>query len=148
MNATEVGKLLKQKQKEEISLAAEPRAAYGTNEVKNDTEILQQYLEASEAIKQAGADIKVLETQLEKEVLAKYDQLDEDEIKDLVLNHKWKAHLETTLHQEQDKISQALTQRIQALAERYATTLTELETELTEASGKVAVHLQKMGLEW
>ncbi len=148
VNATEVSKLLKQKQKKEISLAAEPRAAYGTDEVKSDTEILQQYLEAAEAIKKAGAAIKVLETQLEKEVLAKYDQLSEDEIKDLVLNHKWKAHLETTLHQEQDKISQALTQRIQALAERYATTLTDLEIELAETSGKVAVHLQKMGLVW
>lgn len=148
VNAGEVGKLLKLKQKEELAMVAEQSVGYGENESRNDTEILESYIAATEAIKRANAEIKVLQAKLEKEVIAQYAKLSEADIKNLVLNHKWKAHLLTTLHHEQDKISQGLTQRIHALAERYDTTLATLQNDLTEAETKVMSHLQKMGLVW
>lgn len=133
VNASEVTKLLKDRKS---SLSAE--------EIK----ILKNYIAATEAIKKANAEIKTLQADLEKEVIAKYAKLTEADIKDLVLNHKWKAHLLTTLHQEQDKISQGLTQRINALAERYATTLATSQMRLATAETKVMAHLEKMGLVW
>ena len=111
-------------------------------------EILETYISSTEAIKKANATIKTLQADLEKAVIAQYGKLSEADIKNIVLNHKWKAHLLTTLHQEQDKISQGLTQRIHALAERYDTTLAKSQTELAEAESKVMSHLQKMGLVW
>ncbi|MFC6269446.1 type I restriction-modification system subunit M [Frigoriflavimonas asaccharolytica] len=148
VNASEVSKLLKIKQKEELRMVAEPSISYGNNTPKTEVEILETYLAEAESIKKANAKIKILQTDLEKEVIAKYAKLTEAELKDLVLNHKWKAHLISTLHQEQDEISQGLTQRINALAERYATTLANSQTELASAETKVTAHLEKMGLVW
>jgi type I restriction enzyme M protein len=148
INAAEVLKLLKARQKEDLKMVAEPNSKYGTQIIKSDLEILEDYLFASNSIKDNNATVKILEAQLEEEVMAKYPELTEDDIKELVIQHKWMAHLTKTLHQEQDKISQGLTQRINALAERYATTLETSQTELAAAETKVMAHLEKMGLVW
>ena len=89
-----------------------------------------------------------MQAALEKSVIAQYAKLTEADIKDILIHHKWKAHLLGTLHQEQDKISQGLTQRINALAERYETTLATSQAALETAETKVMGHLQKMGLVW
>lgn len=154
INATEVGKLLKQLQptkkakaaaKHEYAMVAEPEAVY---ETKSSFDVLEEYVALDISIKKANAEIKKLQAELEKAVTEKYAELSEAEIKDLLVNQKWTAHLQSTLLQEQDKISQALTQRINALAERYATTLGKLEAEVLEASNNVKSHLEKMGWIW
>lgn len=148
VNAGEVSKLLKLKQKEDLRMVAEPSTSYGNEDSKSPTEILENYIVATEAIKKANAKIKTLQAALEKSVIAQYAKLTEADIKDIVIHHKWKAHLLGTLHQEQDKISQGLTQRINALAERYETTLAISQAALERAESKVMAHLQKMGLVW
>ena len=154
VNATEVGKLLKQLQptkkakaaaKHEYAMVAEPEAVYKT---QSSFDVLEEYVALDVSIKKANAEIKKLQAELEKAVTEKYAELSEAEIKDLLVNQKWTAHLQSTLLQEQDKISQALTQRINALAERYATTLGKLEAEVLEASNNVKSHLEKMGWIW
>ena len=154
VNATEVGKLLKQLQptkkakaaaKHEYAMVAEPEAVY---ETKSSFDVLEEYVALDISIKKANAEIKKLQAELEKAVTEKYAELSEEEIKDLLVNQKWTAHLQSTLLQEQDKISQALTQRINALAERYATTLGKLEADVLEASNNVKSHLEKMGWIW
>jgi type I restriction enzyme M protein len=150
INATEVNKLLKQikpvkKLKAvpaDYGMVAEPIAAY---ETRNNFEILEEYVGLDIQIKKANAEIKKLNAELEQAVLQRYPQLSEAEIKTLVLKHKWQAYLENALTQEQERISQNLTQRIKELAERYATTLPKLEAEAIEASQKVKAHLEKMG---
>ena len=148
VNAGEVSKLLKLKQKEDLRMVAEPTASYGNEDSKSATEILENFIAATEAIKKANAKIKTLQAALEKSVIAQYGKLTEGDIKNIVIHHKWKAHLLGTLHQEQDKISQGLTLRINALAERYETTLATSQTALATAETKVMAHLQKMGLVW
>ncbi|MBP3944506.1 type I restriction-modification system subunit M [Sphingobacteriaceae bacterium WQ 2009] len=128
VNSTEVNKLLK---------ATEDKTAIG---------IMKEYVAQADSIKKANAQIKDLNSTLEKVVLAKYPTLSETEIKDLVIVHKWQAHLESALSQEQVRIGQNLTQRIKELAERYSTTLSTLSNTVTEAETKVLAHLQKMGL--
>ena len=148
VNAGEVSKLLKLKQKEDLRMVAEPPTSYGNEDSQSPIEILVNYISATEAIKKANAKIKTLQATLEKSVIAQYAKLTEADIKDIVVHHKWKAHLLGTLHQEQDKISQGLTQRINALATRYETTLATSQTALETAETKVMAHLQKMGLVW
>lgn len=130
VNATEVNKLLKSTDDQEAKA------------------ILKDYIAQADSIKKANAEIKKLNADLEQAVLAKYPALSEAEIKTLVLEHKWQAYLQNALTQEQERISQNLTQRIKELAERYATTLSALDAELVEASSKVKSHLEKMGWIW
>ncbi len=133
VNNTEVSKLLKDKTR---------------NWNKTEISVLKNYIAQGDSIKKANAQIKVLEAELEKRVIAKYAALSEEEIKEVVIKHKWSAYLKQTLVLEQDKTAQSLTQRITALAERYATTLTSLDTEAQQAGDKVKIHLQKMGFVW
>ncbi|MDM1383505.1 MULTISPECIES: type I restriction-modification system subunit M [Myroides] len=154
VNATEIGRLLKQLKpvkkvkvpvEETYGMVAESTVSYG---VQNNFEILEEYLLQDITIKGANAKIKKLNADLEKAVLAKYPALSESEIKELVLIHKWQAYLENALQQEQERISQNLTQRIKELAERYETTLSSLETAVNDAASKVKSHLEKMGWIW
>lgn len=147
VNATEVAKLLTQKKKEEkqvLAMVAEAPMPYG-NEPLSDIQVLENYLSHSKTIKETQKELKEQQAALEKLVLKKYPALTENEIKTTVLQHKWQAHLQSALLQEQERISQHLTQRIKELAERYATTLPTLEAAVNQASQKVAEHLKQMG---
>lgn len=151
VNAAEVGKLLKALRGDKksgkvtaLAMVAEDAPEYGTHA----TEVLEDYLEQDKVAKEAARQIKEQLAELEKAVEAQYPALSEAEIKELVITHEWQAHLQQALQQEQERISQNLTQRIKDLAERYATPLSTLETEVQEAAAKVTAHLQKMGWVW
>lgn len=133
INAIEVKKVLKERK--------------GTL-TKEEIAVLKDYIAQTDAVKKANDLIKVLKTDLEKEVIGKYPALSIEEIKTLVVRNKWVVHLINALTQEQERISQNLTQRIKELADRYAIPLPALETEVADAAAKVKAHLQKMGLQW
>jgi type I restriction enzyme M protein len=175
INAGEVAKLLKantstslsitKKKNANYNIAAEPQESYGKaskNEgtlsnvtlsgveggVEGDIEVLKDYLDQDEILKNANKQVKALNTELEKAVLAKYPTLREADVKDLVIHKKWTIALQQALTNEQEKLSQTLTQRIAALAERYESTLPQLVVSLSGAEDRVKSHLQKMGLAW
>lgn len=111
----------------------------------HELDVINQYLLETERIKTMQKLVTTIYDSLEIQVMQKYAELSEADLKTLVLEHKWQAYLQNALTQEQERISQNLTQRIKELAERYSTTLGELQTSLKEAEEKVLAHLQKMG---
>jgi len=123
-------------------------------EIQNDREVddervvLLDYLKLVE--QEAGVNKKIKEAQivLEKKILAKYQILNEVEIKTLVVEDKWMATFERDVKTEMDQISQRLTRRIKELAERYATPLPTLIIETEALTSKVDAHLKKMGFIW
>lgn len=110
-----------------------------------ELKILNRYLQLAEEVITSGKNIKELTQALETAVLAKYPKLDEKTIKQIVVYEKWEASLQTALHNLQDRISQALAQRIRELAERYDRTLPELELAVDFYEQKVKQHLAAMG---
>jgi len=72
----------------------------------------------------------------------------EAEVKTLVVDDKWLATLDAAINGEMDRISQALTQRVRELAERYAVPAPKLAARVDELEGKVNQHLVKMGFSW
>ena len=76
---------------------------------------------------------------------AHYAKLSTAELKALVVDDKWLATLQADVQTELDRVSQALSGRIRQLAERYATTLPALNTEVEALAAKVNAHLEKMG---
>src|SRR5690606_2469599 len=128
VNATETGKLLKHLKPtnklkpaaaDEYGMVAEPRVADQTH---SNQDVLEEYLDLDISIKKANAEIKKLNAELQAKVLSKYPTLTEADVKQLVIHRKWQGALAQALTQEQEKISQNLTGRIKALAERYAVT--------------------------
>lgn len=132
VNATEVKKLLAAMKKDKTSSPGELK-------------ILNKYLKLAEDASKANKKSKELTEALEMAVLAQYPKLDEKTIRQIVVHEKWEACLQTALHSLQDRISQALAQRIKELAERYDRTLPELELATDFYHQKVKQHLAAMG---
>ena len=81
-------------------------------------------------------------------VAVQYGKLTEVEIKTLVVDDKWLATLAADVQGELDRVSQTLTGRIRQLAERYATPLPQLTSEVATFTARVDEHLKKMGARW
>ncbi|MEI6146404.1 MAG: class I SAM-dependent DNA methyltransferase [Methylococcales bacterium] len=122
--------------------------------IKNDKDTLEEqaaleaYLVLIEQEAAAAKKVKEAQKALDIQVIRKYSQLSEAEIKALVVDDKWLATLATSVQSELDRVSQALTGRIKQLAERYATPLPKLTEELDMLASRVDEHLKKMGFVW
>ena len=107
--------------------------------------ILQQYLDLRGNISLNKKLIKELKYNLLIAIVDKYSTLPEEDIKRLVIEKKWFASLGSRLDGEMQRISQQLTSKVSALAERYAQTLPEIDAEIADLEAKVAAHLKQMG---
>ncbi|WP_374523408.1 N-6 DNA methylase [Hydrogenophaga sp.] len=110
--------------------------------------VLKQWLTLSDQAATLKKRIKTLDAELDAKALARYATLTPDEVKALVVDHKWMAALGTAVHGELDRVSQALTGRVKELAERYGRTMPELAQQVAEMEARVAGQLAKMGFVW
>lgn len=117
----------------------------GDKEAKEEYEILSQWLELSNEEADLKKAIKTAETELDALAYAKYPTLSVDEVKTLVVEDKWLMTISGSIHGEMDRISQALTQRVKELSERYESPLPKLTSEVETLSARVEEHLRKMG---
>jgi type I restriction enzyme M protein len=123
-------------------------------EIENDTEYvdelkaLEDFLGLLITEKELNGKLKRTEIELDKQLLVKYKNLTNNEIKTLVVEDKWISSLHTYVWNELDKISQRLAGRIKELAERYEETLPYMFEELEELKKKVDNNLEKMGFKW
>ncbi len=120
----------------------------GDKSAKEEAAALKAWLKLSEQESDLKAKLKEAEVQLDAKAYARYPKLSEAEIKTLVVDDKWLAALDAALHGEMDRISQALTQRVKELAERYETPMPAMNSRLAELEAKVTGHLEKMGFAW
>ncbi len=117
-------------------------------DVAEELAVLQQWLTLSEQASRLKKRIKTLDAELDAKALAHYPTLTPDEVKVLVVDHKWMAALDTAVHGELGRVSQALTGRVKELAERYGRTMPELAQRVNSMAELVAEHLTKMGFAW
>jgi len=129
------------------NVAARLKELKGDKEAKEEIAALEAWLQLSTQEADLKKSLKDAEAELDLLALAKYPKLSEAEIKTLVVEDKWLAVLDKDIHGEMDRISQALTQRVKELAERYETPLPVLADNVANLSVKVEVHLRKMGFQ-
>jgi len=120
----------------------------GDKEAKDEAAVLNDWLKLSGEEADLKKRLKEADASLDEAVLAKYPKLTEAEIKALVVDDKWMAALDTAIHGEMDRISQALTQRVRELAERYETPLPQMVDRADDLEKKVNAHLKRMGFAW
>jgi len=120
----------------------------GEDDAEDVLKVLKQYIELLAKQSATNKKIKEAETQLDKELLAKYSKLTAVEIKALVVDDKWMLTVQTSIDSEVDHISQHLANRIKELAERYENPLPAIDKEVSDLENKVNAHLQKMGFVW
>ena len=129
-----------------LPMAAEAPAPYGDEDV-SEMQILLMWLSLSNQEADLKKRLKDAEAALDAKAYAQYPKLTQAEIQTLVVDDKWLSTLDAAIHGEMDRISQALTQRVKELAERYETPLPQLADKVSEWERKVNGHLAKMGLQ-
>ena len=107
--------------------------------------VLKQWLDLLEQASALKKRVKMLDTELDAKALSRYATLMPDDVKALVVDHKWMAALDAAVHGELGRVSQALTGRVKELAERYGRTMPELTQQVDELEARVAGHLARMG---
>jgi type I restriction enzyme M protein len=120
----------------------------GDSEAKDEAAVLHEWLKLATEETDLNKKLKDAETELDAKAYKKYPTLTEPETKTLVVEDKWLAALDAAVHGEMDRISQALSQRVKELAERYETPLPEMVDHVAELEAKVNRHLEKMGFAW
>lgn len=110
--------------------------------------ILKQAQKRFEAEATLKKKVKELQEALDLNVFNKYPTLTEDEVKDLVVQDKWFATLNSSIEAEIERVTQQLANRVKELNERYAEPLPQITQNVEDLSAKVAEHLKAMGLEW
>ena len=115
---------------------------------EDEMAVLQAWLDLGDQETDLKKQIKEADEKLDAKAYAQYPKLTPEEVKTLVVDGKWMARLECSIQGELEKISQALTQRVKELADRYMTPLPELSAKVDEVEAKVIGHLEKMGFIW
>jgi len=127
------------------NVAARLKALKGDEAAKEEAAVLQEWLKCNLEEADHKKSLKEFEAVLDIELYACYAELTESEVKSLVVNDKWLAALDATIHGEIDRVSQQLTQRVKELAERYETPLAQMAKRVSKLEAKVSGHLERMG---
>ena len=130
------------------NVAARLKEIKGDQDAREEAGVLKAWLDLSEWEAQLKRRLKDSEAELDDKAFAKYPTLIEAEIQTLVVDDKWLAALATAIHGEMDRITQALTQRVKELAERYETPMPEQVRRVADLEQAVNRHLEKMGFSW
>lgn len=110
--------------------------------------VLQQAQTLFEDEATAKKSPKEHQESLDLKVFKQYAQLNDEEIKTLIVEDKWLASLQANIQSEIERVTQQLTNRVKELEERYAEPLPAITQSVELLSDKVAGHLKEMGLEW
>lgn len=127
------------------SVTARLKAIKTDPEAKDERKVLEQYLTLIDKEGALWSAANAAQLALTEKVAEKYGKLSEDEIKALVIDDKWLVAVHGAVRSELDRVSQTLTGRVRELAERYATPLPELTSELETLAARVQGHLTQMG---
>ncbi len=113
-----------------------------------EARVLAAWLELSDRLKKQNKVIKELNAALDSALKEKYPKLSDEEVRELLVNRKWYYDLFAGIKALYVTASHSMANRITELAERYETTLPELEREVADYETKVRAHLKRMGFTW
>lgn len=114
----------------------------------DELEVLTQWLALKARETALRKQVRELDAELDHKAFEHYATLDEADVKSLLVDDKWMAHLSDAVQGDIQRVAQTLTGRIRELAERYAQTLPQLTDEVATLAARVEEHLVQMGAEW
>lgn len=113
----------------------------------DELEVLKQWIALSDSKEQTAKALKQQRSALTEAVVAKYAVLTEDEVKNLVVEHKWLSSIVGGCQALMQQVTHRITADVVALAERYESTLPELAQSTAAYEAEVNDYLKQMGFE-
>lgn len=130
------------------NVASQLKKITGDKDAEDEATVLKDWLKLSNEETDLKKRLKEAEADLDAKAYSHYPKLNEAEIQTLVVDDKWLASLDAAIHGEMVRISQALTQRVKELAERYETPMPKMVSRVAELEANVNRHLEQMGFIW
>lgn len=109
--------------------------------------LYSQYITLNRKLTEAKADVKEKIAKLTKLVVAKYPSLTESEIKDMVINDKWRTAIVGGAIDTAFSVSIDIEKQVIDLVDRYARRLSDIDASVRNLENCVNNHLAKMGFE-
>jgi type I restriction enzyme M protein len=131
-----------------LNVTARLKEIQADKDATEDAEVLTAWLKLSNQEADLKRKLKDAEADLDAKAYAKYPTLTVAEIQTLVVDDKWLAALDGAINGEMDRISQALTQRVNELAGRYETPMPQQVRKVADLGRTVNRHLERMGFSW
>jgi type I restriction enzyme M protein len=148
-NSDEDGLLVGAMEEDDISKAlasARLREAKDEDPRSDEVAALEQLIQLYDSEAAAKKALKLFQLHLDEATLAKYAKLRTEEIKSLVIEDKWGATIASGADAELAVLIQHLVERLQELADRYAETLGDLDSQVAAFGARVNQHLAAMGV--
>jgi type I restriction enzyme M protein len=117
------------------------KALKGQSELEEDVAAAEECLRLIGAEAAAKKAAKDAEKELSKKTVAKYNELDEEEIKQLVVDGKWIGAVQAGVERVAGRSIRVLSGRVAEIAKRYLDTLSALEARTAALADRVAEHL-------
>ncbi len=119
---------------------------------KDFVAIWSKYVALADKKKDADKELKAMQKELTAKVEDKYQYFDKaenlNELKELVVEHKWKQSLTEILESNMQTVTQSITASVTELVTRYENTLSDLNENVNGLEKKVMSHLNKMGFNY
>lgn len=112
----------------------------------DEVKALQQAIRLYDAESAAKKVVKDAQAAVDLATLKKYGDLTKGDVQCLVLDDKWAATVAHRIVGEVEHLTLALVGRIQQLGDRYAETVSSLDSEFASLDAKVTGHLESMGV--
>jgi type I restriction enzyme M protein len=125
------------------------KVAYKDAKTVADEEMIACFETALRLLKEEAAAKKAAKearAALDLATIAKYGDLVEEEVMEIVLDDKWAATIQRRILDEVEMLTLALVSRIHQLRDRYARTLGSLDAELEKLKAEMAAHLGELGM--
>lgn len=137
-------KRTKKDKKAVLAMAAEPELEYEADTNEEEVKILKLFLHLDDKKGELNKALRTGESELNQSTLMIYEGLNEQNIKELVLEEKWFIAVGASIHAELQEISHCLSKRINELAGRYQESLPLLRDVILRLEQTVTEHLAKM----
>lgn len=122
------------------------KAAKAESADKEEIGALSHVIGLFAAESDAKKSVKEATEHLDTKTLAQYGKLSAEDARALVIEDKWGGTIAKRIDEEVAALVQLLIGRLRVLAERYDSTLDEIDAEVEALSAKVAAHLAAMGV--
>ncbi|MEV0021796.1 class I SAM-dependent DNA methyltransferase [Streptomyces atroolivaceus] len=127
--------------------SARLRVAVPEGAESDEIQALHQVIELYDTEAAAKKAVKEATAELEQLALARYSKLTTADIQSLIIDDKWGATIRGRIGGEVTALGQALVARLRVLADRYESTVGDLEAQIEALAARVATHLAAMGVQ-
>lgn len=120
----------------------------GKEAYSEELDLLTHIVSIYDNQKKIQDELKEKQKVLDQAIISRYQSLTEEEIKNILFEHKWMITIQKRISLLLSDLQSELISKVKMIASRYEYTLSEIETKLDKAEEESKSQLERMGFSW